>query len=377
MELAPRPIEGAAAPTDGGAAATPDLDVVGLTKRYGAQTVVDGVSFSLLPGEFVSILGPSGCGKTTTLRIIAGLEEASEGTVRIKGRDVTHLAPEKRNTAMVFQSYALFPHMDVLDNVAFGLRMRGVAKAEARERARHALERARLVGFDDRRPSELSGGQRQRVAVARALVVEPDVLLLDEALTNLDRRLRQDLQLELKRLQQELGITSLFVTHDQEEALTLSDRVIVMEEGRIAQVDEPSAIYDRPASVFVAGFIGESNRLSGRVTGRVGGGFCEVTIAEGQAIVGHGEAPVGTVCAAVVRPRNITLAKQPQKDLNCLPGTVVVWGYKGDSYEYVVQLADGPQVKVMVPRREATADTGDAVFVVFDRADVYVLPDGS
>jgi ABC-type Fe3+/spermidine/putrescine transport system ATPase subunit len=306
--------------------------------------------------------------------MIAGLEEASGGSIRIRGRDVTRLAPDKRNTAMVFQSYALFPHMNVLDNVAFGLRMRSVGKAEARERAGAALERARLVGFDKRRPSELSGGQRQRVAVARALVVEPDVLLLDEALTNLDRRLRQDLQLELKRLQQELGITSLFVTHDQEEALTLSDRVIVMEEGRIAQVDEPSEIYDRPASVFVAGFIGESNRLSGRVSRQLEDGFCEVTTAEGQVIVGHGDAPVDTVCAAVVRPRNISLAKEPAAGLNSLPGTVLVWGYKGDSYEYVVDLENGPQIKVMVPRREATAETGDAVFAVFDRADAYVLP---
>ena len=210
--------------------------------------------------------------------------------------------------------------------------------------------------------------------MARALVVQPDVLLLDEALTNLDRRLRQDLQLELKRLQRELGITSLFVTHDQEEALTLSDRVIVMEEGRIAQVDEPSTIYDRPASVFVAGFIGESNRLAGRVSRQLDDGFCEVTTAEGKVIAGRGEAPVGADCAAVVRPRNITLAKEPAPGLNCLPGTVLVWGYKGDSYEYVVDLEDGPQVKVMVPRREATAETGDAVFIVFDRADAYVLP---
>ena len=363
-----------AAPPAGGAAVQPDLEVIELSKRYGATTVVDKVSFALAPGEFVSILGPSGCGKTTTLRMIAGLEEASGGQIRIRGRDVTRLAPEKRNTAMVFQSYALFPHMNVLDNVAFGLRMRSVGKAEARDRARAALERARLVGFDGRRPSELSGGQRQRVAVARALVVQPDVLLLDEALTNLDRRLRQDLQLELKRLQQELGITSLFVTHDQEEALTLSDRVIVMEEGRIAQVDAPSTIYDRPASVFVAGFIGESNRLAGRVTRRLENGFCEMTTAGGQIVVGRGEAEVGAACAAVVRPRNISLAKEQRTGANVLAGTVLVWGYKGDSYEYVIGLADGPQVKVMVPRREATADTGDAVFVVFDQADAYVLP---
>jgi spermidine/putrescine transport system ATP-binding protein len=200
------------------------------------------------------------------------------------------------------------------------------------------------------------------------------VLLLDEALTNLDRRLRQDLQLELKRLQRELGITSLFVTHDQEEALTLSDRVIVMEEGRIAQVDEPSAIYDRPASVFVAGFIGESNRLAGRVSGRSDDGSCEVTTSEGQAIIGRGDAAVGTACAVVVRPRNVTLTRDRVAGLNSLPGEVLVWGYKGDSYEYIVDLDGGPRVRAMVPRREATSDAGDRIFVTFDRTDAYVLP---
>ena len=355
-------------------AAAPDLEVRDLVKRFGANTVVDRVSFSLATGEFVSILGPSGCGKTTTLRMIAGLEQVTNGTVFIKGRDVTRLPPEKRNTAMVFQSYALFPHMNVLDNVAFGLRMHKLGKAEARERAREALARAHLEGFDDRRPSQLSGGQRQRVAVARALAVRPDVLLLDEALTNLDRRLRQDLQLELKRLQRDLGITSLFVTHDQEEALTLSDRVIVMEEGRIAQVDAPAAIYDRPSSVFVAGFIGESNRFVGSVARLREDGYCEVETADGSTVIGHGAVEtVGQKCAAVVRPRNIALALEPVEGLNVLPGEVVVWGYKGDSYEYIVALEEGQQVKIMVPRRDARAEMGDRVWAAFSPDDVYVL----
>ena len=357
------------------AAQPPDLRCEGLTKTFGRNTVVDHIDFDVLPGEFVSIVGPSGCGKTTTLRMIAGLEEVTSGAVFLRGRDVTSLAPEKRNTAMVFQSYALFPHMSVLQNVAFGLRMRKVGRTEARERAREALKRARLEGFDERKPSQLSGGQRQRVAVARALVVEPDVLLLDEALTNLDRRLRQELQLELKRLQQELGITSLFVTHDQEEALTLSDRVIVMDRGGIAQVAPPREIYDRPASAFVAGFIGESNRLPGSVSCLLDGGRCSVKTEDGVELTGPGEGvDVGHKCAAVVRPRNVLVRREPVEGMNNLPGVVTVWGYKGDSYEYVVQLTGGRLIHAMVPRRDAEPEAGAAVYVVIDPEDVYILP---
>jgi ABC-type Fe3+/spermidine/putrescine transport system ATPase subunit len=254
--------------------------------------------------------------------------------------------------------------------------MRKVGRAEARERAREALKRARLEGFDERKPSQLSGGQRQRVAVARALVVEPDVLLLDEALTNLDRRLRQELQLELKRLQQELGITSLFVTHDQEEALTLSDRVIVMDRGGIAQVAPPREIYDRPASAFVAGFIGESNRFPGSVSCLLDGGRCSVKTEDGVELTGPGEGvDVGHKCAAVVRPRNVLVRREPVEGMNNLPGVVTVWGYKGDSYEYVVQLTGGRLIHAMVPRRDAEPEAGAAVYVVIDQEDVYILPE--
>ena len=358
------------------AAAQPDLRCVGLTKAFGRNTVVDHIDFEVLPGEFVSIVGPSGCGKTTTLRLIAGLEDLTDGAVYLKGRDVSKLPPEKRNTAMVFQSYALFPHMNVLQNVAFGLRMRRVGRAEARDRAREARKRARLEGFDERKPSQLSGGQRQRVAVARALVVEPDVLLLDEALTNLDRRLRQELQLELKRLQKELGITSLFVTHDQEEALTLSDRVIVMSEGVIAQVEAPREVYDHPASAFVAGFIGESNRFAGSVSCVLAGGRCTVRTEDGLEITGAGpELMTAGMCTAVARPRNVLVRHEPVEGMNNIPGVVNVWGYKGDSYEYIVEVAGGRLVNAMVPRREAHPDSGDKVFLVVDPEDVYVLPD--
>jgi spermidine/putrescine ABC transporter ATP-binding subunit len=364
------------APKGASAVGLPDLHCVGLTKTFGHNTVVDRIDFEVQDGEFVSIVGPSGCGKTTTLRMIAGLEDATAGTVFLKGRDVTKLPPEKRNTAMVFQSYALFPHMTVLQNVAFGLRMRKVGRAEARDRAREALKRSRLEGFNDRKPSQLSGGQRQRVAVARALVVEPDVLLLDEALTNLDRRLRQELQLELKRLQHELGITSLFVTHDQEEALTLSDRVIVMDQGVIAQVAPPREIYDRPASAFVAGFIGESNRFTGVASDVHEGGRCTVSTDDGIVIMGTGsDVRDGGRCTALARPRNVLVRAEPVEGMNCIAGVVGVWGYKGDSYEYIVELTGGRRVNAMVPRRDAHPDTGDAVYVVIDPQDVYVLPE--
>ncbi len=373
-DVSAQPMEDSVAPPGGGAT-TPDLEVQGLSKHFGPVVAVDSIDFTVDSGEFVSILGPSGCGKTTTLRMVAGLEEVTAGRIFIRGSDVTHLPPEKRNTAMVFQSYALFPHMNVHDNVAFGLKMRGVAKAEIDDRVAMAMRRVRLEGYEKRKPSQLSGGQRQRVAVARAIVVEPAILLLDEALTNLDRRLRQQLQLELKELQVDLGITSLFVTHDQEEALTMSDRIIVMDEGLIAQNAEPSEVYDRPASAFVAGFIGESNRLDGSVAAG-GGEMCTIRTDAGLDLVGVHAGHVGHVgrqCAVMVRPRAITLhADRPTKD-NVIEGVVKLWAYKGESYEYVISLPGGGDLLANLPRREAVFERGDRVFAAFDARDVIVV----
>jgi spermidine/putrescine ABC transporter ATP-binding subunit len=357
------------------ATATPDLEVRELTKRFAQFLAVDRVSFSVSPGEFVSILGPSGCGKTTTLRMIAGLEEVSGGRVVIRGRDVTHLPPEKRDTAMVFQSYALFPHMDVFDNVAFGLKMRKVDKSEVEERVQTALDRVRLRGYEKRKPSQLSGGQRQRVAVARAIVVEPAILLLDEALTNLDRRLRQQLQLELKALQEDLKITSLFVTHDQEEALTLSDRIIVMDQARIAQDAPPSTIYDRPASAFVAQFIGESNRFDGEVVECMQG-LARVRTSTGREMIGAGKFATGDLCTVVVRPHAISLHSEPAGSENQFEGMVQLWAYKGESYEYLIRLLDGEEVLVNLPRREAVFDKGSRVFLSARPEDVSLVPRG-
>jgi putative spermidine/putrescine transport system ATP-binding protein len=249
-------------PTPRTAASTPDVRLVGVRKSYGDVIAVDGVDFEIASGEFFTLLGPSGSGKTTTLRLIAGFERPDEGTIELHGRDVTRTAPYERDVNTVFQDYALFPHMTVGENVAYGLRVKGVPRRERSRRVEQILEIVRLPGLRNRKPIQLSGGQRQRIALARALVNSPSVLLLDEPLGALDLKLRQEMQIELKRIQREVsevGITFLYVTHDQEEALTMSDRVAVFNEGRIEQVGTPADVYERPATEFVAGFIGVSN----------------------------------------------------------------------------------------------------------------------
>jgi len=237
----------------------PDIRVQGLTKRYGDVTAVDGIDLDIPAGEFFTMLGPSGSGKTTTLRMIAGFEIPDEGTIELAGEDVSRLPPYDRPVNTVFQDYALFPHMTVQQNVEYGLMVKKVKKGERRDRARQALEMVRLAGYGDRKPSQLSGGQRQRVALARAIVNRPRVLLLDEPLGALDLKLRQEMQIELKSIQQEVGITFVYVTHDQEEALTMSDRVAVFNQGRIEQVGPPAEVYEHPESEFIAGFVGVSN----------------------------------------------------------------------------------------------------------------------
>jgi putative spermidine/putrescine transport system ATP-binding protein len=238
-----------------------DVRIAGLRKRYGDVTAVDGVDLEIRRGEFFTMLGPSGSGKTTTLRVIAGFEQPDEGSVELGGKDVSKLPPYARDVNTVFQDYALFPHMTVQDNVEYGLRVKKVPRADRRRRAAEALALVRLEGYGGRKPAQLSGGQRQRVALARAIVNRPKALLLDEPLGALDLKLRQELQIELKRIQQELGITFVYVTHDQEEALTMSDRLAVFNHGRIQQVGAPAEVYERPASEFIAGFVGVSNVL--------------------------------------------------------------------------------------------------------------------
>ncbi len=257
MQTRARASEAAAAQ----AAELPDVRLVAVSKAYGEVVAVDGVDLEVAPGEFYTLLGPSGSGKTTTLRLIAGFERPDVGRVELRGVDVTGLAPYTRDVNTVFQDYALFPHMTVAENVGYGLRVKGVPKRERNARVEEALEMVRLPGFGARKPVQLSGGQRQRVALARAIVNRPQVLLLDEPLGALDLKLRQEMQVELKGIQQEVGITFLYVTHDQEEALTMSDRIAVFNQGRVAQVGAPAEVYERPATAFVAGFVGVSNLL--------------------------------------------------------------------------------------------------------------------
>jgi putative spermidine/putrescine transport system ATP-binding protein len=276
------------------------LRLEALTKRYGANTVVAGVELDVRQGELVALLGPSGCGKTTTLRMVAGFVEPTEGRVTIAGRDVTRAPPHARDTGMVFQSYALFPHMTVAQNVAFGLEMRKVPRGEREERVAEALRLVRLEGLAERLPRQLSGGQQQRVALARALVVNPAVFLLDEPLSNLDAKLRAEVRVEIRSLQQRLGLTTLFVTHDQEEALTMADRLVVMDRGRVRQIGTAEELYERPADLFVANFIGRVNILHGTVSAPG-----EFRLGDGIALPCPPDAAPGTRGALCLRPEKL------------------------------------------------------------------------
>jgi spermidine/putrescine transport system ATP-binding protein len=336
-------------PSDGGLAA---IDLVGVAKeftaRHGAVAAVRGVDLQIGRGEFFSLLGPSGCGKTTTLRMIAGFEEPTRGQVLLHGRDVTGVPPYRRDVNMVFQSYALFPHMSVRDNVAFGLRRKGVGRDETARRVGEMLELVELTGKEDSKPRELSGGQQQRVALARALVNHPRALLLDEPLGALDLKLRQAMQIELKRIQREVGITFVYVTHDQNEALTMSDRLAVMNDGRVEQEGGPQEIYERPATRFVAGFIGTSNLLSGRI-GRVQGEQAVIEVSPDERIVLplHREASAGDEVELTVRPEKISISSgAPGTDGCALRGTVTEVVYLGTSTNFSVTTTTGADVVV-------------------------------
>ncbi|UJA22013.1 ABC transporter ATP-binding protein [Thermoleophilia bacterium SCSIO 60948] len=352
MSVHDAPQHGAVATPDG--EALPSVRLRGVTKRFGGFTAVRDMELDIPQGEFFTMLGPSGCGKTTTLRMIAGFEQPSEGRVEIEGSDVAGLPAHKRPTNTVFQSYALFPHLTVGENVAFGLKRTGTPKSEIRGRVEAELERVGLPREIDRKPNQLSGGQQQRVALARALVNLPKVLLLDEPLGALDLKLRKGLQIELKRIQREVGITFVYVTHDQEEALTMSDRIAVMNRGRVEQVAGPEEVYDHPTTAFVAGFIGVSNLMPGTVTAadsnrttvRLGSGV-ELTAEQGG--FASGEA-----CHAVVRPEKL-IVDRPEDPAPAGPsveGTVESSVYLGTATQIVVGLADGSRMTVLVPNAD-------------------------
>jgi putative spermidine/putrescine transport system ATP-binding protein len=360
-----------------------DVRLEGIVKRYGDVAAVDGVDLEIARGEFFTLLGPSGSGKTTCLRLIAGFERPDAGRVVLGGRDVTALPPAERDVNTVFQDYALFPHMTVAANVAYGLRVKRVARAERDRRVADALAMVRLEGFGERRPGQLSGGQRQRVALARALVNRPRVLLLDEPLGALDLKLRQQLQVELKRIQQDVGITFVYVTHDQEEALTMSDRIAVVDGGRIVQVGTPRAVYERPDSPFVAGFVGVSNLLELPVE-RVEGDSVHLRLGARDAIVaaaGPGAAP-GRVAVVTVRPERIALRDGAEHDdggSDChARGTVRATLYAGPATRFVVELDGGGELLVVRQNgatsfEDAEALKGRPVVLVWARESTRVI----
>jgi len=319
------------------------IELTSLTKTFGDAVAVDSVDLEIAAGEFFSMLGPSGCGKTTTLRMIAGFEEPTSGRITLAGEDVTWLSPRKRKVNMCFQDYALFPHMSVRENVAFGLKIKKVKAAEAKPRIEAMLAAVRLEGYEDRLPAQLSGGQRQRVALARALVNEPEALLLDEPLGALDLKLRKEMQLELKSIQQRTGTTFVYVTHDQEEALTMSDRVAVMNGGRVEQIADPRSLYEEPRTVFVAGFIGTSNLLTIAVEHR-GGGVAGADLGEGMRLTCPDSG--GDSVTVTVRPEKIRLVEESSEQGCKVRGRVVENVYLGSLTQLIVEIQTGERLIV-------------------------------
>jgi len=353
------------------------IELIGVAKRYGPLSAVEDIDLAVEEGEFVTVLGPSGSGKTTLLTMIAGLAGPSAGRIEIGGRDVTWLPAARRNVGLVFQSYALFPHMSVAANVAFPLAVRGVAKAETRRRVGDALRLVRLEGFGRRRPSQLSGGQQQRVALARAFVFEPEILLLDEPLGALDRKLREQLQVELRQLQRSLGITTILVTHDQEEALSLSDRIVVLDEGRVQQIGTPEEAYLRPANRFVADFLGTANRFEGVLQNGADGCFLDLDDGALMPCTDPG-LPPGQRVAAIVRPERVRL--EPVEAVGAtdavgLRATVTDVIYLGQSLRYHLELDPEKSVIATSTDRGARFAPGTAVHLTWRPDDVWLIPD--
>ncbi len=352
-------------------AALSSIHLKHVSRHYGAFAAVDDVSLDVEQGEFVTILGPSGSGKTTVLTMIAGLNQPTGGSIHIGGRDVTALPAAQRNIGLVFQSYALFPHMTVFDNVAFPLSVRKVGAAETRRRVEEALARVRLEPFARRKPNQLSGGQQQRVALARAIVFQPDILLLDEPLGALDRKLREEVQVELRRLQRSLGITTILVTHDQEEALSLSDRIVVLDHGKVQQIAAPQDAYMRPSNRFVADFLGTANIFEGRI-----GPDARSIVLDGGIAIPCGPAGrgAGAPATAILRPERLALA--PGEAEGILPATVSESVYLGQSVRYHVETPAGPMIAVAPGGRDGFAP-GARVHATWQPEDVWILADGT
>src|SRR6187401_1192695 len=353
-----------------------EVQLVDLVKRFGDFTAVAGINLEMPSGEFFSLLGPSGCGKTTTLRMIAGFERPTEGQILLDEVDMAQTPPHKRNVNTVFQNYALFPHLTVEENVAFGLKHQKVTKEESAERVGKALELVQMTQFAKRRPNQLSGGQQQRVALARALILNPKVLLLDEPLGALDAKLRKRLQIELKALQEEVGITFIYVTHDQEEALTMSDRIAVMSQGRVEQVGGPKEIYESPATAYVADFLGVSNLMDADAKGATQGG-ARVQLGDFELIAGKGEEDITGHVKITIRPERVVLSAAGQTAENIVPGMVERTVYVGSIMQILVNLASGARIQAWVPN-DGKVDlhpSGTAVAVQMPRDALRVLPD--
>jgi putative spermidine/putrescine transport system ATP-binding protein len=337
------------------------LQLTGLSKTYGDVHAVAGVDLDIAQGELVVLLGPSGCGKTTTLRMVAGFVAPTSGEIRLDGRDITRQPPWKRNTGLVFQSYALFPHLSAAENIAFGLRMRKLPEPKVAARLAEILRLVRLEGFAERLPRELSGGQQQRVALARALVIEPDILLLDEPLSNLDAKLRAEVRVEIRELQRKLGLTTVMVTHDQEEALTMADRLVVMSNGKVQQVGSQRELYEHPVNAFVAGFVGRTNFLRGRVeTPGLFRSECGLAIRCSESAGASGR-------TLALRPERLSLATARVAEAdNSFEGTVEFVSYLGGVLEYYVRLT--PQERLMV---QAANKLADPTYAVGDRVHLH------
>jgi spermidine/putrescine transport system ATP-binding protein len=350
------------------------VELIDLTKRFEDVEAVSGVTIDVVPGEFFSLLGPSGCGKTTTLRLIAGFERPTSGAIVLDGVDMSQTPPHKRQVNTVFQSYALFPHLNVFDNVAFGLRFTKSSKDETRSRVGEALSLVQLEQLGERRPNQLSGGQQQRVALARALVLNPSVLLLDEPLGALDAKLRKSLQVELKALQEQVGITFIYVTHDQEEALTMSDRLAVMSEGRIEQLGDPRTVYEEPSSAYVAGFLGVSNLMDATVTRSEVGGTT-VRVGEFELVAAAGDLKATGKVKLVVRPERVRVEDFESDGVNRIPGMIERSVYVGAITQLLVRLAPGQTLQAMVPNRGDRSNwpQGAPVSVFVDPPTLRVL----
>ena len=367
-----RAAAGRIAPRDGASTDRPAVEFRDIDIAYGKFVAVRNFSLAIRKGSLVTLLGPSGCGKTTILRSIAGLVDISGGEISIGGRRIDDVPIYKRNIGLVFQSYALFPHKNVFDNVAFGLKYRNVPKADIARKVGEALDMVRLPGSEKKLPSQLSGGQQQRIALARAIVFEPEVLLLDEPLSALDANMREEMRVEIKKIQKATGITAIFVTHDQEEALSMSDQIVVMNAGSMEQIGSPEEVYETPATAFVADFLGKANMLAGTVS-TVDGPKAMVTLAAGQTITVAPPKPLapGRAVTVVVRPQKLSVG--PSATANRLTGRIVTTSYLGGSAIYEIDIGDGTTIRANTQINGSVAREGEAVDVSFDPAACVLL----